>query len=186
MNTSQVYSPAQSLLQYCSSLYPQTGISSSYSIPSSTTASGSSSSPIIQSADSRGFISQIASIAYEIAQSVVQSVLEFFSPLLGNYIQTSAGLPVQDAYGSAAASGILSNGIFPYATATKKPETFFDKLIAWFKVAGDFGHDISNGLKDGRDMLNPISDGLSWGWDKAKELVGGFGEKIGSFFGSIF
>ena len=134
----------------------------------------------------RSIFSRIWSFASGLCRSIMDHVASFLSPIFGDTLSSAAGDPLSSSYDTALGSGMLSSGVIPYAATAKKPETLLDKIIAWFKVAGDFGHDVSNGLKDGRDMLSPISSGLNWIWDNAGSIFGSVGQKIGDLFGSIF
>lgn len=99
---------------------------------------------------SESFIDRIVSFASDVAQTVYDSVVGFFSSMFDD--SSSSSSRALDA---------LSNGMIDYAsTKTTKTKTFVDKIIAWFKSLGDLGTNVSKGIKAGREVLGGITDAL--------------------------
>ena len=104
-------------------------------------------------------------------------------------------LPAVPAASEAAEAPVSQELSFAKAAskAKAKDPTLVDKIISWFKTAGDFAHDISNLFKDGRSMLEPFFTGFTWLAGKGTDALNGTGnafstgvQKVRDWVSSIF
>lgn len=134
-------------------LYPQSAaVNIPYSQYGDTASNYFTSQPFSSGPDTSSdtVLEQISSFVSQMAQSVYSSVMEYLAPIFG--------------YGGTQSSGSsLLDSFIPYASkSTTKQKTFLDKLIAWFKSIGDFGTNVSKGMKSGRDILAGVTSAFTW------------------------
>jgi len=135
-------------------IYPQTAAAaiSDYGGAASLPSYGASPSYSASAPVAMGSFSDapgaLAALASQIAQSVYDAVMDRLGPMLG--LEKSEG------------SYLANSNFVQYATTTKKPKTFLDKLIAWFGSIGDLGNNISKGMKAGREVFDGISSAFTW------------------------
>ncbi len=161
-------------------LYPQSAAANSPYSHYGNTAScclASQSFPTGLDTSSSSVIEQLGVSLSGIAQSIYSSVMEYLAPALGIGGTQSA---------SGTSSSSLLDNLIPYATSTKKPKTFLDKLIAWFKSIGDFGNNVSKGMKSGREILEGVRSAFTWLQENSLgDTVAGLGNDIVDSLGKI-